>query len=192
MSAAKFQHLIKVLLKSVNGSYWRNILYPLLSNEKRNYAVHLGIFVDPYLTYILERIKTIESRFSINRIPPFDTIKKGDIILLKRSGGPVVGLCNVSEVSFYQLNSTTWKTIRKQAKGLCILDENFWEAKKNASFATIMRLNHVHRIIPFQWEKQDRRGLGGLTRKTKNVLNELNIYDFSFSENLCKIDIFLK
>lgn len=48
----------------------------------KNKNVHLGIFSDPYLTYMLDGLKSIESRFSKNRIAPYNKITKDDIVII--------------------------------------------------------------------------------------------------------------
>ena len=45
--------------------------------------LHLGIFTEPYLTYMLNGEKTIESRFSKNKIAPYNKIDKSDIVIVK-------------------------------------------------------------------------------------------------------------
>lgn len=40
--------------------------------ELQKHNLHLGIFTEPRLTYMLEGKKTIESRFSKNKILPFN------------------------------------------------------------------------------------------------------------------------
>lgn len=39
-------------------------------NKIKSKNIHLGVFSEPYLTYMLKGEKTIESRFSKNRIAP--------------------------------------------------------------------------------------------------------------------------
>lgn len=40
-------------------------------NQIRKKKIHLGIFNEPCLSYMLDRKKTIESRFSKNKIAPY-------------------------------------------------------------------------------------------------------------------------
>ena len=121
--------------------------------------VHLAIFVEPYLRYVLDGVKTLESRFSKNRCPPYGRVKPGDVLLLKRSGGPVVGVCRVTRVWFYELNAAKRKEVRARfAEGLCARDEGFWNARAEAAFASIMEIADVRMREPFACEKQDRRG----------------------------------
>lgn len=127
--------------------------------EQPRCGVHLAVFVEPYLGYVLDGSKTVESRFSVNRCAPFGKVRRGDIILLKRSGGGVVGIARVSVVWSYQLDEESWAGIRKRfAAALRAQDPDFWESKKGASYATLMRIDGVRSFRPVGWEKRDRRG----------------------------------
>jgi ASC-1-like (ASCH) protein len=53
------------------------------------------VFIEPYLQFILDGQKTVESRFSANRSAPYQQVGKGDVVLLKRTGGPVMGVGSV-------------------------------------------------------------------------------------------------
>lgn len=123
-------------------------------------SLHLAVFVEPYLDLILTGKKTIESRFSINRCPPFQKTLKNDIILLKKSGGPIVGICQVEYVWSYTLNRKLWDEIRLvHYKALCIEDENFWKQKAKAKFATLLKVIKVVTLnTPIMLTKSDRRG----------------------------------
>ena len=125
---------------------------------KSSSGVHLAVFAEPYLEFIFDGRKTIESRFSINRHPPFEQVKTGDVILLKRSSGPVCGLCIVSNVWFYQLDPTSWDAIDDFAEALCMDDSTFWRDKrKAAAFATLMRIDSVAKIPDLRIDKLDPR-----------------------------------
>lgn len=129
------------------------------AGRKGSSALHLAILVEPYLTYILEGRKTIESRFSVNRIAPYAHLRQGDVIILKQSSGPILGTCRVARVWFYRLEPNSWREIRHRfAKGLCADDPGFWAARRRASFATLMQLEDVKRMEPLTLRKRDRRG----------------------------------
>ena len=52
----------------------------------------------------------------------------------------------------------SWESIRKEfTEALCAQDPSFWHARQHASFATLMRLQHVQALIPIPCAKQDRR-----------------------------------
>jgi hypothetical protein len=148
---------------------WKRDLISRLSDVCRNTSlaqslqsegsvgVHLAIFVEPYLSFILQGKKTIESRFSVNRHAPFGQVKNGDILVLKKSSGPVCGVCRVADVWFYRVDPKTWVEIEQYAEGLCMDGSPFWEKKKAASFATLMRVHEVQALKEFDIDKDDPR-----------------------------------
>lgn len=130
-----------------------------ITHSSKSAALHLAIFVEPYLQYIIEGRKTVESRFSIKRLPPYESIHVGDIILLKKSSGPIVGVCQASYVWFYRLDESSWNTIKKEFTGaICVQDPQFWNDRKNASYGTLIKISHIKKITPFYCNKLDRRG----------------------------------
>ncbi|MFC1970056.1 hypothetical protein ACFLVV_02430 [Chloroflexota bacterium] len=81
------------------------------------------------------------------------------MVLLKESGGNIVGLCLIAHAWFYELDINSWYTIREGfAKALCAQDPDFWDKRKAASFATLMKLHEVRKISPIKISKTDRRG----------------------------------
>src|SRR5688572_14494747 len=92
------------LMDAVAGdTYWASYLSTLLSNDLPPYTLHLGVFVEPFLGYMLDGRKTVESRFSTRRFAPYHRAERGDVVLIKRSGGPIVGVCRVVDAWFYRL-----------------------------------------------------------------------------------------
>lgn len=117
------------------------------------------MFVEPFLTAVLEGRKTIESRFGVHRRPPYLCIEPNDIILIKRSGGPVVGLAGAGSADFYQLSPTVLAEIRKRfAFQLYALDEEFWESRAGKQYATLIELEDPTEISPMPFPKRDRQG----------------------------------
>lgn len=122
-------------------------------------GIHLAVFVEPFLGFVLDGSKTVESRFSVNRTPPYGKVCKGDTILLKQSGGPVVGIASVQTVWPYHLDEESLRFIREQfARALCVQDPEFWTQKASAAFATLMAIHQVLAVEDIPWEKKDRRG----------------------------------
>ncbi len=152
------------LLVEVHGvlehdPYWKSFIPLHCEEEKHTPTIHLAIFVEPYLSYILEGSKTVESRFTQRRTPPFDKVNQGDIILLKLSGGPVIGICEVGDVWHYHLDAESWREIKNDySNDLKVQDPEFWRDRKYASFATLMRIRKVKSIPPIRCAKRDRRG----------------------------------
>jgi hypothetical protein len=151
--------LKKEVLPMVKGNdYWENHISAILKKDI-HYGVHLAILVEPYLQYIIDGKKTVESRFSINRIAPYGHVSKGDIILLKKSSGPIIGICQISTVWYYRLDPSSWHEIKTSfSEMLCAQDPEFWKIRERASFASLMRLMHVYKISPIEFKKKDRRG----------------------------------
>lgn len=163
-----------IILPSIKDKFWQERLNTFLLNEHNPNSIHLAVFVEPYLQFVLDGRKTIESRFSSHRCAPYQKVQDGDILLLKRSSGPVVGLCEVTSVWFYHLDPESWKTIKREfAEALCAQDPTFWESRRHASYATLMRIQHVYPITPVNFVKSDRRGWVLLS--TNNVQSKMEI-----------------
>lgn len=122
-------------------------------------AKHLAIFVGDYIEKILRGEKTIEGRFSIDKIVPYEQIKKGDEIYLKHSGGLVVGRVTVDNVLFYEdLDGEVIGKLRKEYTADLQVDDEFWKRKANSRYATLIFLAQPERFIaPVRMKKSDRR-----------------------------------
>ena len=91
--------------------------------------------------------------------PPHGRVEKGDIILLKDSGGPVVGVCKVDRVWFYEIDADTLHELRKSfAEVLCAQDPQFWLDRSNTRYASLMKVSEPTSIPPTACKKRDRRG----------------------------------
>lgn len=123
-------------------------------DEIKNKKIHLGIFSEPYLTYMLEGKKTIESRFSKNRIVPYNKITKDDIVIIKKSSGDVLGYFTIKNVLFFDLNTVSINEIKeKYYEQLCV-DEEFWITKKNSNYATLIIIDKLYKLKPFHVHKK--------------------------------------
>lgn len=115
---------------------------------------HLGIFTEPYLSYMLEGKKTIESRFSKNRIAPYQQISKDDIVFIKKSGGDVVGYFTIKKIEFYDLERIPIAQIKKRyQKELCVSD-SFWKLKAHSHYATLIFIDELSLLKPFSIHKK--------------------------------------
>ena len=120
-------------------------------------GVHLAVLVEPYLGFILQGKKTIESRFSVKRQAPYMRVQNGDILVLKGSSGPVCGVCRVADVWYYQIDQNTWDDIERYSTELCMDGSAFWKKRKSASFATLMQVEQVQSLEKFNIDKRDPR-----------------------------------
>ena len=66
-------------------------------------GLHLAVLTEPFCSLLLDGAKTIESRFSHVRCAPYGTLAKGDIVVVKKTGGPVTGAFQAGTVRSYHL-----------------------------------------------------------------------------------------
>lgn len=119
-----------------------------------NKTWHLGIFTEPCLSYMMECQKTIESRFTKNKIVPYNKITKDDIVFIKKSGGNIIGYLTIKEVLFFDLNATNISFIKDHYGTKLCVDEIFWEQKKNSKYATLIMIDQIKKIKPFKINKK--------------------------------------
>lgn len=135
----------------------KNIENQLPKEEKdflKGKKLHLGIFTDPFLTFMLEGKKTIESRFTKNKIIPYNKIEKEDIVFVKKSSGPILAYFKVKEVLFFNLKETPIEKIKeKYSEQLCV-NETFWESKKESRYATLIFIDKLVKLKPFSIHKK--------------------------------------
>jgi ASC-1-like (ASCH) protein len=142
-----------------DDAFWSRQIEPLIGARPGTVALHLAVFVEPYLQRVLDGLKTVESRFASDRRAPYRQADAGDIIVLKRSGGPIVGIAQISDVRFYELTPAVLGAIREQFEtDLGVSDQLFWEQRAHAAFATLMWIGHVRAVVPVSYRKRDRRG----------------------------------
>lgn len=126
----------------------------------REYGIrgHLAILSQPYLDKILAGEKTIESRFSQNKVPPYQKISSGDILFLKETAGLVKAIVQVQGAEFVgPMNPGEAEVVIDQySKELCI-ETDFRAVKKDSRYATLMYIGNMILVNPFQLDKSDRR-----------------------------------
>ena len=116
--------------------------------------IHLGIFNNLYLPYILNGKKTIESRFSKNKILPYNNITEDLIVFIKESGKSIIGYFTIKKVLFYNLNHTKISDIKKEYNKYLCVDKLFWDKKKNSNYATLIFIDQVFKLKPFNITKK--------------------------------------
>lgn len=165
--------VMREVFSAVQGDvFWRGYLMKLSSQKEIRASVHLAILREPYLDFILRGEKTVESRFSSRQCSPYKRVAAGDILVLKRQSGPVLGLCRVAHAWFYELDPESWKTIREEFTAvLRAEDPEFWRDRAGASFATLMSMDHITRLPPISCGKRDRRGW--VTLRALSIQGEL-------------------
>lgn len=131
----------------------------LESTKAGEHSLHLAILREPYLRFIMEGKKTIESRFAKRACAPYQKISDGDVVILKRAGGAISGICLVEKVWFYRIEEKSLSFIQdKFGTQICPVDGQFWKERKEAAVATLMLVTKVTTIDSFTITKRDRRG----------------------------------
>jgi len=111
------------------------------------------------LPKILTGEKKIESRWYKNKYPPWNNIKKGEIIYFKDSGCPVNVKAEVEKViQFSDLNSEKVKEILDEygeQDGLNTNEiPNFFEIFKDKKYCMLIFLKNAEEIEPFKINKE--------------------------------------
>lgn len=119
-------------------------------------GVHVAVMVEPFLTYLVEGRKTIESRFSLRVTPPYGRVTVGDVVLLK--SGPVVGSFLVSSVENLSLDAQVLARLEETHSAAICADENFWKDRSSKRYATLLGVTDVRVLPPVPIPKRDMRG----------------------------------
>lgn len=122
---------------------------------------HLAILTQPFLNLILEGKKTIESRFSKVRCAPHGVVQSGDVVLMKKPGGKVLGQFTVGKVLYFpNITPEQFQKVKSYGKEICAeYDPHFWESRKAARYVTLMAVTNVIRYqTPVPVVKKDKRG----------------------------------
>lgn len=120
----------------------------------KNKNMHLGIFSEPYLTYLLDGKKTIESRFSKNRIAPYNQITKDDVVIVKKSSGNVLGYFTIKDVLFFDLNTIPIEEIKSKYNKYLYVNDDFWNLKNGSKYATLIIIDKLVNLNPFSINKK--------------------------------------
>ncbi len=122
---------------------------------------HLAIFKGEGAELILSGKKSIESRFSKRKDPPFGQISAGDLVYIKPSGKDIIGQFMVKKVIFYDgLEAGDVSEIRERYEKQLAVGEAYWQGKKEAKYGTLIFIGEVDPFItsPIKIPKKDLRG----------------------------------
>jgi hypothetical protein len=140
--------------------FWSERLERFRGRSGGDHAIHLAVFQEPYLSFMLDGTKTVESRFAVRRFAPYGLVREGDALLLKASSGPVVGVAHVTKAMYYELDELRLAAIRREF-GEAIRAEiaGFWDDRREARYATLLEIAEPRVLAnPIVCPKRDRRG----------------------------------
>src|SRR5438093_969134 len=107
---------------------------------------HLAIFKGSGGELILTGKKTIESRFSKRKNPPFGQISSGDLVYIKPAGKEVVGQFKVQKVIFYDgLTSEDLEDLKKLYHDAIAQPYDYWLSKKGSKYGTLIFIGESSR-----------------------------------------------
>lgn len=126
---------------------------------------HLAIFTKEYLNRILTGQKTVETRFSQKKIPPFGQVQVGDYVYMKLSGEDIKGRFKVKKVIYFEnLDPKDWDLIETHYLGVTSsgdksTDIQFLSKKETAKYGTLIFIGNVEQFItpPITIPKKDLR-----------------------------------
>jgi hypothetical protein len=152
MSEARILHQIASAADTYND--WKQL--ELFAGDSSEAGLHIACMVEPFLGYILEGRKSIESRFSKPLIPPYQRVAVDDVVLLK--AGPIVASFRTASVEFIELNDREFNRLVTDYSAAICADEDFWKARAGKRYATLLGISDVWQLAPLKIDKHDRRG----------------------------------
>ncbi len=127
---------------------------------------HLAIFKGNAAQDILTGKKSIESRFSKRKQPPFGVVSAGDLVYIKPSGKDIIGQFKVKKVIFYDgLCEEDILTINKLFGKQIAVDDDYWINKSSSKYGSLIFIGQVDPFLtsPIKPRKKDLRGWVVLT-----------------------------
>ena len=120
---------------------------------------HIAILRQPFFDMVLNGEKTIESRWSMNKIAPYKKVQVGDEILLKLTGQPVTATAKVKDVKYYELTLEIVEDIRiKYGKQIGTDKFEDWKATLQKKYCTLISLEEVKTIEPIEVPRSNGAG----------------------------------
>lgn len=127
---------------------------------------HLAIFSKIGVQALFSGTKTIESRFSRDKISPFGQVDTDDLVYIKPSGEEIVGQFRVAKViSFAGIDTKDLEEIKKVygdgiSLGSVEEDQKFFRNHANARYGTLIFIKELEKFLtpPVKIPKKDLRG----------------------------------
>ena len=123
-------------------------------------TTHLAILTDPWLDLILDGHKTIETRISKIKLPPYEAVSVDDYVLMKESGGNIKGAFEIEQVETFHADSNLDKLVfdavfREHARKIYGFQEVMYAHRDalekkwcDSKYATFMHVKNVQRYDP--------------------------------------------
>ena len=120
---------------------------------------HLAILKQPFLNMILSGEKTIETRWSMHKIAPYNKLSIGDEILLKETSKDVIATAKVKDFKYFELTPKIADEIKqKYGKEIGVYKFENWENYRNKKYCTLIWLENVEKVKPFKVKRSNGAG----------------------------------
>lgn len=118
---------------------------------------HIAIMKSKFYNLLIKGEKTIESRWSIKKIAPYNKINVNDIIYFKESGKQIINYkAIVKKVKFFEINEKTFNFIYKNYKNnICMQYFDNLEIYKNKKYCTLVWITNLQKINPINFVHKD-------------------------------------
>jgi dephospho-CoA kinase len=122
--------------------------------------IHIAIVNEPFLQYIKDGKKTIESRFTENIISPYHNTTEGDIVCMKAAAKPIDSIFYIGVQQFFENTQKNFSVIRnKYSREICAMDDEFWVSRKTKKYISLLEIrNPLILKKTFDIGKKDKRG----------------------------------
>lgn len=147
--------------------------YRSIKVEPNKVGIHLAIFSEPFLTLLLNGEKTVESRFSLNNIPPFGKVCPGDFVFIKKTGAEICGYFIVKESHYFKTaNKAILDNIKKNfGKQICdTAVADFWRSRQSCKYISLFEVADTGRLTPIEIEKKDRTAWVVIRSSVKDLI----------------------
>ena len=105
---------------------------------------------------ILKKEKTIESRWSVHKIAPYNKVNIGDTLYLKETGKNVYYKAKCSDVKFFELNKETVDMIKEKYNEY-IKIKDFSECY-NKNYCTLVWISNIEKINEMKVKRSNGAG----------------------------------
>ena len=109
---------------------------------------HVAIVRSGVAARLLSGEKTIESRFTRTRRPPFDSVSVGDVIHFKVSGGDVIGTSRVRRlVRYADLTPTRLRSLERRYGRRLATTPAYWTQRRDCRFGVLIWLTPLRPAV---------------------------------------------
>lgn len=84
-------------------------------------------------------------------------ININDFILIKKSGGNIIGVIEIEKILFYDLDNdiNSLRDIKNKYWQQLCLDDEFWNSKSDSKYCTLIFIKKIHFINPIKIVKNN-------------------------------------